>query len=231
VSYAQNSAKAKKFINEVITDKNIIYLDSAGREATAFMYEALKKNKVFYNYRNDSVDYEDNIGVKRRILKPSETPIFAKQEPVMKGRITEIVADSLVLTDAEIVYANNEIEKMRNHIWKRNLFPNSKLLFADSLVALQHRRDNWIEEFRKRWSVQSKEKSQKEFSEANKKSFKYYRLSTPVFLRDNTYCLFYYSCCYFPAVGWDDTRSGNFIAYKKINGKWVLWGYIDVWMT
>jgi len=38
VSYAQNSAKAKKFINEVITDKNINYQDSVDRWARAFMH-------------------------------------------------------------------------------------------------------------------------------------------------------------------------------------------------
>jgi len=231
VSYAQNSAKAKKFINEVITDKNINYQDSVDRWARAFMHEALKKNKVFYGYYKDSVDYVDSAGVKTRMLKSVATSLLVKQMPVIKGRITEIIVDSLVLTDAEINYANDEIEKMRNYTWKSNLLPNSKLLSADSLSALQKRWDDLRNKPLTGLSKEEREKWLRSLIEKSKKEFvAFHKLSVPIFLRNDTYCLFYHGEDCINTIDWG-CGSGNFMVYKKVNGKWVYWGRIFSWIV
>lgn len=230
VSYAQNSAKAKKFINEVITDKNINYQDSIDRWARAFMHEGLKNTRVVYNFREDSVDYENNTGLKRHIVKPTGVPFYVKYPPI-KGRITEIVADSLVLTDAEIAYANSEIDKMSNYKWKSDLLPNSKLLSADSLSALQKRWDNLRNKPLTGLSKEEREKWLRSLIEKSKKEFiAFHKLSVPIFLRNDTYCLFYHGEDCINTIDWG-CGSGNFMVYKKVNGKWVYWGRIFSWIV
>lgn len=231
LAHAQNNAKSKKFINEVITDKNINYQDSIDRWVRAFMHQGLKDTRVVYNFREDSVDYENSTGVKRHIVRPTGVPLYIKYPPI-KGRIIEIVADSLVLTDAEIAYANSEIDKMSNYKWRSNLLPNSKLLLADSLLALQKRWDDLRNKPLTGLSKEEREKWLRGLIEKSKKEFiSFHKLSAPIFLRNGTYCLFYHGQGCINTIDWWGCGSGNFIAYKKINGKWVYWGRILSWIV
>lgn len=229
MGHAQNSAKAKKFINEVITDKNINYQDSVDRETRAFMYEALKKIRIVYNYRKDSVDYMEGTKVTRML--GNEARKLVSDTKHFDRKLLLIVADSLVLTETEVVYANGEINKMRDYKWKSNLLPGAKLLSADSLSVLQKRWDYLRNNALTGLSKEERETRLKGLIEkAKKETTIFHKLSAPIFLRNDTYCLFYYGDDCINTLDWG-CDSGNFMAYKKVNGKWVFWGDISFWMT
>jgi hypothetical protein len=228
---AQNTAKAIKFINEVVSDENISYQDSVDWGMRAFMHRALSTTRVLFKFRDDSVDYEYKNGAKKRMSKSEATSLLIKQMPVIKDRMNLIIADSLVLSDAEITYANDQIANMRNYKWKSNLLPHSKLLLADSLSALQRR---WSDLRRKPLADLSKKEREKWMNKLFEKSDKeftaFHKFSAPIFLRNDTYCLFYYGNDCINTINWG-CNSGNFMVYKKQNGKWKQWGYISHWQT
>jgi|GEM_PF-3326271 len=227
--FSQNNAKIKKFINEVITEKNINYQDSVDNETRRFMHEGLVNTRVVYKFREDSVDYEDRTGIKR--IAEAGARRLVSDNNHFDRRLIPIVADSLVLTDAEIAFADSEIDKMRNYKLTSNLIPDSKLLFTDSLIALQKYWDNLRNKPISGMSKAEREKWMKGLIEKSQKQFiAYYKLSSPIFLRDDNYCLFYYGTGCINTIDWG-CGGGTFMVYKKVNGNWVYWGDILRWMV
>jgi uncharacterized protein YjcR len=237
IALAQNYPEAKKFINEVITEKNIIYQDSASRNVLSMMQDALKNNKkhIFYKLKKDSVLLIDDTGVKMPMLRSKATPIVLKEMhsiiqnidstikknnmlgskampivPKQKhSRMLPIVEDSLTFSEQEIAHAYKEIAKVSKHKWDNGLFENSKLIPTDTVkkVFADRKLLGWQYMYSKGIN-------------------KIYSFGMPVFLRNDTYCLFYYDygCDYLCGYG-------EFAIYKKDNGKWTYWGRISSWIS
>lgn len=108
-------------------------------------------------------------------------------------------SDTLVLSAEELKYAKRTIKEMDEKIWDRKLFGRWEELDADELLKMTRSRWGW-------------EKYYKKYSTG------YYSFSKPIFLRDNSICIFYigYSCGEF-------CHEADLSVYKTENGKWKKW--------
>jgi hypothetical protein len=127
--------------------------------------------------------------------------------------------DSLTLTDKEVAYVRNETEKMKTLKWEDDLFPNSKVISTDSIAFFQN-------EYRKLLAARDYKLAIK----TKEKSISWHNFSNPIFLRGDTYCLFYKSEHYSSNRA-SGEGSGGFSVYKKEKGKWLYWCSISYWMT
>ncbi len=237
IAVAQNYPEAKKFINEVITEKNIIYQDSASRNVLSMMQEVLKHNErhVFYKFKKDSVFYTDSTGVKTPMLRSKATTIVYKEMhnmiyyvdsmvkrnnilgsqamPIVpkqkQSRMLPLLEDSLTFSDQEIAYVYRELARLSKHKWDAGLLENSQMIPTDTItkVFADLKLGGWEYLY-------------------NKGIKKNYTFGTPVFLRNNTYCIFYYGYGCGGLCGY-----GDFAVYKKENGKWTYWGSITSWIS
>jgi hypothetical protein len=236
VAFAQNPPKIKKFINEIVTEPNIVYQDSANKNTLSMLQNALMNNKrhIFYKFKKDSVIYTDNTNIKIPMLRSKATAIVLDEMhslahyidstfkghtlksgerpiiPEQKGsRMLPMLEDSLILSDRDIAYAYKEIAKVSKHKWENGLFENSRVIPNDTItkVFADWARRGWSEMYRKGIN-------------------KFYTIGMPVFLRNHTYCLFYYDYSCGGLCGY-----GDFAIYKKENGKWTYWGRISSWIS
>lgn len=207
-AYAQNDIKSKKFINEIIARDHIVYLDSVGQYAVRCMREGLElsKNHIYYSFKNDSVVFVDSARRRKLISRDQLTRMMRNDR---RGTFKEIKKDSLSLTDKEYAYVLSEIKKMQKFIWHDDLLPASKTIPTDTVTNIFTTRKM------KGWDYLRKVGIRGIFTVAK-----------PIFLRSNTVCLFYFdqSCGYV-------CGSGEFAAYKKVNGKWVHWITLDDWTS
>ncbi len=230
---AQASQKDKNFINEVITQKERtkeqslneylgidkasppalprlkhLYEDSVGRSAINNLNTAMKtyNRNVFYSIRNDSVTYIDSLG-KRMIIAKSAT---YRLNTLNKWRLEGIVSDSIVITDQERVYINSEIDKMQpGHLWGKGFLGDAERVSDPAIkkITSNTKGDPW--------------------HELRGKGFdKSYYFSVPIYLRNDTYCLFYYGY----SCGWR-CGYGEVAIYKQVNGKWTHWSKLTSWQS
>jgi hypothetical protein len=239
IGLAQRDLKATQFIDELVATKNAekasfimrltrdksaaaqisavrsdwFYQDSINKEAIATMHEGLNRNKnVFRGVKQDSVVYIDSIG-KRTVLSRDYADELAfknlSQLKNIRFRMELIAADSLIITDKERLYIAAEIDKMSGYAWPKDQFLNLHFIPADTLKSIfANRKRNGWDEMRKRGVGQI------------------FSFSVPIFLRNNTYCFFYYDY----GCGWL-CGEGKFAVYKRINKKWVLWTTLAEWVS
>lgn len=207
-SKAQVSIKAKSFLNEVITEKNINYLDSGGVEAARIMNDALKNGSVFYRFEHD-------LTVPNSSREKSNVP----KDKLKKTSYGWMILDSIVLSDKEKAHIGAEIKRVTAHKWLDNLFPNAKTIPADSIANFSKEYLRWIAAKGYQLPIQTKEKI-----------LSWHAFSYPVFLRGDTYCLFYSSDNYISIRG-SGEGSGTLSVYKKEKGKWLYWCCITRWVT
>lgn len=192
---AQDLARTREIISAVIGADNITYQDSVSKGVIMSMRESIQRYRAstFYKFRDDSVIYSDGFGIK--IISVSNSRRFSN------NHIRYIKLDSIKLSETEIKYIDTKIAEMHRYKWNKELFPNAILIPTDTITKIfgDWRKYGW--------------------AYLNKKHIdKLYNFAPPIFLRDDTYCLFYYG------YGCGDLcGQGEFALYKKENGKWVKW--------
>jgi hypothetical protein len=236
-AFAQNNLNATKFIDDFVVEKNthdvlfiskmlgssnapsktdvrkdLYYQDSIGMEAITNMRKDLQHHtNVFRGIRQDSVVYVNSEG-KRSVLAMDDANALALNTDPQKGshfRIERIEADSLVITEKERTYLYAEIKKMEHYSWGKGQFTNLSLITADTIkkTFANVRNDGW--------------------NTLNKKGiYKIYTFSIPIFLRNDTFCFFYYGY----GCGWL-CGEGQFAVYKKEKGKWVKFTTLSSWVS
>ena len=152
--------------------------------------------------------YEDSIGrmamnFMRNGMETAKNNVFY----TFKNYGTyQTATDSLVLTVIEMGYINDEINKMTTHTWTKNLMQDFTFVLRDTITKAFAQRHFG------RW---------KYFE--NKRI---YNLGVPIFLRQDTYCFFYYG---YGCGG--ECGEGYFYIYKKVKDKWERWLMLAGWMS
>jgi hypothetical protein len=221
---AQNSKNATAFINEAVKANNsadsieraaflnsrgmnykhaqpipkVAYEDRVSKGIINSMREAIQRYKVavFYCYREDNIFYIDSAGKKKIMsfwdLKRLDLRNYHKET-------IHIKSDSIRFTEFEIKHINDEIAKMDRYKWDKGLFADALLIPTDKINKI------FADNILKGWAYLKA-----------KHIDRLYSFAPPIFLRDNSYCLFYYS------YGCGDLcGQGEFALYKKGQGKWV----------
>ncbi|MFD2873827.1 hypothetical protein ACFS5N_15180 [Mucilaginibacter ximonensis] len=200
---------AKRIINQIITDKDIVYQDSIGRFAIHIMHEGLwyPQSHMFYKESADSVIFTENgTGKPTAMSRAKGNSLVFKDKG---GRMRPVGLDSMVMSVAEMKYVNDEIDKMVNYKWYDHLFLDSRMISTDTVNAV-------FKDWKGRgWNYMYK-----------MGIHKLYTFSKPILLRNGTFCLFYYGYSCGGLCGY-----GEFALYKNENGKWVRWVAISSWIS
>ncbi|HTE01988.1 MAG TPA: hypothetical protein VK668_22020 [Mucilaginibacter sp.] len=118
---------------------------------------------------------------------------------------------TFVITKKERAHINKELNTMRSFAWKAGLLDSSILISEDTLKKV----------FSKKNGSPS----------ANWKYFHthygdgYYYFSKPIFLRNNTICIFRFGYW----CDWTLCGHGHLAIYEKKGGKWVAWYPLKAW--
>lgn len=193
-SYAQDK-KTQAFVKEVIGQDSFTCADSVSKYAIYNMRKSLNnyKNSVFYKFRGDSVIYSDGFG--KKIISVSNSRKFSN------NHIRYIKLDSIKFSETEVKYIDTKIAEMNRYKWNKELFAGATLVPTDTINKIfgDRRKDGW--------------------AYLNAKGIsKLYTIAPPIFLRNDTYCLFYYG------YGCGDLcGQWEFALYKKEYGRWVKW--------
>lgn len=124
-----------------------------------------------------------------------------------RGQINTQIKGSLpkyiLLTAEEKKHVDLEIASMQRKIWTDAPIKGVKILNADTAAV---------------WRKRSTEFKQTRSA--------YFSFSKPIFIRNNTVCLFYSGHICGPLCS-----TGFLIAYTKVGDEWVEWFLIDSWVT
>lgn len=178
----------------------------------------ISEEKVFLNW------YLSNYLLK---LKNDSTILYintyytgsltAIKEEIIKDTLVDVkhsyenneIKECLILTKSEKLYISEQLDKMKGHVWTNDLFKNSKMLNSGSLHRLIGKQGlGWHDKYYKRYKTG------------------FYSFSKPIFIRNNTICIFSYSyncgilCAY-----------GETAIYIKDNGAWSKWLVISDWIS
>ncbi len=208
VAIAQSDLISKKSINEIITEKGIVYQDSISKFAIRIMHEGLwyPKSHVFFKESADSVIYTNASGKQTAMSRAKATPLVLKENG---ARMRPVSLDSMTMSVEEMKYINAEIDKMGSHKWNKGLFENSQMIATDTVSAI-------FKDWKNRgWGYMYKIGIRK-----------FYTIAKPILLRQGSFCLFYHAYSCGGLCGY-----GEFALYKKENGKWVHWVAISSWIS
>ena len=111
--------------------------------------------------------------------------------------VEQLISDSITFNDSERKYIESEIQKNKLQKWSNELVKNAKIISNDTIKKIFSERS-------KGWNY---------FKKNIGEDFSTY--SAPIFLRDNKYCLFYFSKSCGSLCG-----RGMLMFYKFENGKW-----------
>ena len=112
--------------------------------------------------------------------------------------INSVLADTAIFTKEELNFIKNK-EFVSISKWTKEMFPNIKIISSDTLATIfASDSDGWNYFY-------------KNIGEG------FCTFSIPIFLRNNTYCLFYFDEHCGSLCG-----GGSLDLYKKENGKWVI---------
>ncbi|RYE57355.1 MAG: hypothetical protein EOP48_05965 [Sphingobacteriales bacterium] len=116
--------------------------------------------------------------------------------------------DSLILTYDERSYLIQQIGQQKSRLWKEGVIEGASLIPSDSIeMTFKTARSDW-NKFHQNYGKE------------------YYSFSTPIFLRDDSLCFFYYEqyCGY-------DCGNAEFLVYRKVQDHWELaftfWGWVS----
>jgi hypothetical protein len=229
---AQSQSKASQFINNLMADRiageaatmnkvfgfdltpnksELFYQDSVGKNVVLNLRESLQAQKnVFHGVRNDSVYFIDSTRTRTVMASDDAQKRLAGNifpDGSFHEKIEWISSDSLVITTKERQYITTQIDKMGSSVWGKNELANFKMITADTVNAIfaNRKRDGWAE-MQKRGVA------------------RIYNFSGPIFLRNDTFCLFYYGY----SCGWR-CGHGEVAVYKKVNGRWEHWSTLMSW--
>ena len=122
----------------------------------------------------------------------------------------QISADTLILTNAELKYIHDQLNKMDRPYLKSDLFDSTQIVSPSSIHRLFKKGigEGW-EAFYKRYSPKG-----------------YYVFSKPIFLRNDSLCIFYYGYSCGGLCG-----SGGLYIYKKTGSDWKPWLELFRWIS
>jgi len=205
----QNHDQEKDFINQVITEHEIIYVDRASNgEMLRDDFKNIKQ-RVFYSYNADSIIYVDKSGLKTCMSRVKAESLAFKNNGEIIGRLVPIIADSIKLSATEIENFIQKFTKGSERKWDANFIEGAKQIAKDTITAV------------------FKEKNNKGWPYMYKKGIRsFHRFSVPVFIKGGDYCIFYSDESCGNLCG-----SGELAIYKKEHGKWKLWGIISSWIS
>jgi hypothetical protein len=137
--------------------------------------------------------------------------LFSRHEP----------ENSVELTDDELVFITNEISKNQTYVFPKNTFPNALLISKDTLKSYSLNKEKSY--YKERDLILKAKDTLKYRSFINKKPYPgvvtYVAFfSKPIYFRDNTLCLFYYSdlCNFHNGLGGCE----EVFIYKKTQDGW-----------
>ncbi len=115
----------------------------------------------------------------------------------------------LILSPQERTYIDQALAKLASTRWDSSLFKYGKLISKDEVKAIftDRKQQGW-QYFKQHYGTELHE------------------FSSPIFIRDNTLCVFYsgHSCDY-------ECGEGALAIFKKEKEDWVLWMTLYVWMS
>jgi hypothetical protein len=146
----------------------------------------------------------------------SNNTINEMQEALNKDTISNVIITDkrgkrivFDFTKKEREYINSELKKMRNYAWSEGLLKNSILLRQDTIGHIFSMKAMLFD----KWGY---------FKSHYGQGFHYF--SKPIFLRNNTVCIFYedYNC------GWT-CGDGSLNIYVKKGDKWIVKYILYTW--
>jgi hypothetical protein len=203
-----------KHLNKITSLALIFLITSAYTQKV----ESISEEETFLNW------YFQNY-----LLKSKNDPPILYTDAIHTGSLTaikdDIIKDTLVdlknsyannefkecliLTKSEKLYINDQLDKMTGKSWTENLMKNSQKLNNDSLEILIGKQGlGWLDKYYEKYKTG------------------FYSFSKPIFLRNNTICIFSfdYSCGILCAYG-------ETAIYFKHNGEWSKWLIISDWIS
>lgn len=115
----------------------------------------------------------------------------------------------LIISPLERIYIDQALTKLSSTQWSSSLFKYGKLISQDTVRAIfKDRKHRGWQYFKQYYGNELHE------------------FSSPIFIRDNTLCIFYsgYSCDY-------ECGEGALAIFKKEKENWVLWMKLYVWVS
>lgn len=194
-------------------------------QSTAFIEEILKTEYIkdtsnyYFRKKDTSSDnpFKATFVYNRRLTITPDVliPYFDKESKFLhhydstwakkQYAIFKITKQNFTKKEKKYIIKQLKIQTRKREIWPDNLFQDSKGFYTDTL-SYNFRYNGHNHELFYR----------KDTLGLNYKSILYYEFCDPIFLRNNTICLFYF--IYF---GYSTT--GDFSIYKLTNGKWSKW--------
>lgn len=164
-----------------------------------------KSNKALYEYKTQALDFIKQV---RQIELKNPSFILVDEVSTVEQEINDYISkDTLVFTKEEIIYLQkNKYPKFI--LWDNKQFPKIRMIKSYLHYAI-------FEDNTKGWDFCYKYVGNQ---------FHYF--SSPIFLRNYTYCLFYsgYSCGLLCGMG-------ELNLYKKVDNKWVKIKNYTSWMS
>jgi hypothetical protein len=115
----------------------------------------------------------------------------------------------LIISSQERIHIGQALTKLSSIRWSSSLFKYGKLISQDTVRAIFKDREHrgW-QYFKQHYGTELHE------------------FSSPIFIRDNTLCIFYsgYTCGY-------ECGEGALAIFKKEKKDWVLWMKLYVWVS
>ena len=165
--------------------------------------ERKSSKKIDENYLKQTSEFIKSInGTEDFILdeKPFQYEYF--------DCVQELKNDTITFNDKEIKYIESEIKKNKLQKWKNDLVINATIISNDTIKKIFNDKSKGWNYFRKNIG----------------QDFTTY--SAPIFLRDNKYCVFYYSKSCGSLCG-----RGMLVLYKFENEKWKAVKSYCTWIS
>lgn len=177
-------------------------------ELTDTLYKTAKTSLVFrhVNVSCDTFYYTDHIAYVNELDELKE--VFAKQ-PVIKKQFTQLhsAPDSIVLSPVELDLIRLALSRLKNHTWKKDLYPASKRISSDSVDNLLNNAENSNAILERKLCTTI------------------YAFSPPVFFRGDKWCIFLQSQSDIL------TREGTCSLYYRDKDGWKRYADIVRWLN
>jgi len=105
-----------------------------------------------------------------------------------------VLPEKIVFTEKEMKYVYEEIEKNSNNGWAKNKVVDAQFIARDTIETYMQKKSRF---------------------------YTYYSFSKPIFLRNNSICIFYF----------EESDGGSLSTYVKVNGSWTYFARFYSWVS